>query len=97
VERVIAGPGETIRSGHGHVYVDGHRLAETGWFDPAHGELGTKKITATKVAPGHYFLMGDNRSNVCDSRTFGSVPDSSVVGKVVATIAQDGHPSVHFM
>ncbi len=97
VERVIGGPGQTIRSAGGHVYVDGRRLAETGWFDPANGELGTSRIAPTKIPPGSYFVMGDNRTNTCDSRVFGSIPESSVVGKVVATIARDGHPSVHFM
>jgi signal peptidase I len=97
VERVIGGPGQTIRSSGGHVFVDGRRLVEKGWFDPAHGELGTARIAATKIPQGSYFVMGDNRTNSCDSRMFGSIPESSVVGKVVATIARDGHPSVHFM
>jgi signal peptidase I len=97
VERVIAGPGQTIRSAGGHVYVDGHRLAEKGWFDPRRGEIGTTKIARTKVPAGSYFVLGDNRMNSCDSRVFGAVPDSSVVGKVIATVARDGHPSVHFM
>jgi signal peptidase I len=79
------------------VYVDGHRLAEKGWFDPRRGEIGTTKIARTKVPAGSYFVLGDNRMNSCDSRVFGAVPDSSVVGKVIATVARDGHPSVHFM
>jgi signal peptidase I len=97
VERVVAGPGQTIRSSGGHVFVDGRRLAEKGWFDPAHGEVGTTKIAPTKVPQGSYFVMGDNRTNSCDSRMFGAIPESSVVGKVIATIARDGHPSVHFL
>jgi signal peptidase I len=97
VERVIAGPGQTVRSSGGHVYVDGHRLAEKGWFDRGNGEIGTAKIVRTKVPQGSYFVLGDNRANSCDSRVFGTVPDSSVVGKVIATVARDGHPSVHFM
>jgi signal peptidase I len=97
VERVIAGPGQTVRSSGGHVYVDGHRLAEKGWFDRRNGEIGTTKIARTKVPQGSYFVLGDNRANSCDSRVFGTVPDSSVVGKVIATVARDGHPSVHFM
>jgi signal peptidase I len=97
VERVIAGPGQTVRSAGGHVFVDGHRLAEKGWFDQRNGEIGTTKIARTKVPEGSYFVLGDNRATSCDSRVFGAIPDSSVIGKVIATVARDGHPSVHFM
>ena len=97
VERVIGVPGQTIRSSRGHIEVNGRRLDEKGWYNRSHGELGTTRIARTKIPQGSYFVMGDNRMNSCDSRAFGPIAESSVVGKVVATIARDGHPSVHFM
>jgi signal peptidase I len=96
VERVIGLPGQTIRSNLQTIYVNGHILNEAGWYNPRYGQLGSDPIDRTTVPPGHYFVMADNRTNWCDSRSFGTVPQSSVVGQVVAIALRNGHPHVHF-
>jgi signal peptidase I len=47
------------------------------------GAVLIKRIT--KVVKGRYFLQGDNRAASCDSRVWGTIPKSSLIGRVVAT------------
>jgi len=96
VERVIGMPGETIWSDHQNIYVNGERIAERGWYDAGHGAVSSVQITKTTVPKGDYFVLADNRSNSCDSRSFGPIPGSSTLGKVVAVIARNGTPDLHF-
>ena len=44
----------------------------------------TRTIKPIKIAEGHYFFMGDNRSSSCDSREWGTVPRGNLIGKVFA-------------
>jgi signal peptidase I len=95
VKRVIGLPGERIWSVGDTIYVDGHQLNEPGWWNPPYGHLGPTPIIVTTIPPGQYFVMGDNRTDTCDSRSFGPIRDSSIVGKVVADVLRHGHPHVH--
>jgi signal peptidase I len=82
VKRLIGLPGDTISERHGVIYVDGKRLAEP-YIDPTlrGGESGNWP----RVPSGHYFFLGDDRVHSCDSRVWGTVPRSSLVGPVIAT------------
>ena len=81
VKRVIGLPGEEISSRGNTVLINGRPLAEP-WL-PRHDPLG-QPITPTRIPANRYFVMGDNRANSCDSRDWGLVPRSSIVGRVVA-------------
>jgi signal peptidase I len=89
--RVVALPGETIWSRAGTIFVDGRRLRERGWYDRRSGQVGSTPIRSTTLAPDQYFVMADRRSNACDSRVFGPISRSSVVGKGIAVVGRDGH------
>jgi len=41
--------------------------------------------------------MGDNRTDSCDSRSFGAISGSSIIGDVVTILLRHGHPHVHFL
>lgn len=78
VKRVIGVPGDHLTSKGNTIYVNGKPLDQK-WSH--YTALGTA-IGHVTVPPGEYFMMGDNHSNSCDSRTWGMVPRSSIIGKV---------------
>jgi signal peptidase I len=90
VKRVIGLPGETISlNGHGYVEVNGKRLDET-WLPasvqgvtyPGPPGTGFDLAHPFKIPANHYFVMGDNRTDSCDSRYWGPISGSEIVGKV---------------
>jgi signal peptidase I len=98
VKRVIGLPGETISSGGpsgNTIYINGKPLSEPGWYGTPGLQVGGRPIATTKIPAGDYFVMGDNRSDSCDSRYFGVIPRSSIVGKVVALVWRNGRPTLH--
>ncbi|MGC2486133.1 MAG: signal peptidase I [Acidimicrobiales bacterium] len=83
VKRVIGLPGQTIWSKGNTIYVDGKVLKQP-WTHVA--EIGPKPITKTHITKNHYFMMGDNEPNSCDSRYWGTIPRSSIIGKAFLRI-----------
>src|ERR1700722_2292966 len=93
VKRVIALPGQTIYSSGDRIYVNGRLLAEP--YLPHNDPLGPTIASSQhpyRVPPGEFYVLGDNRADSCDSRFWGPVTGSSIVGKVVLIWWQDGRP-----
>ncbi len=86
VKRLIGLPGDTVREDAGaFIWVDGKRLDEPYVSNAARAQDTQFRSKVWHVPAGSYFMMGDNRGESCDSRVWGTVPRSSLVGPVVAT------------
>jgi signal peptidase I len=93
VKRVIALPGQTIYSQGNDIYVNGQLLAEPylPHVDPLGPPIGSSQHPY-RVPPGEFYVMGDNRAISCDSRYWGPIEGSSIVGKVVLVWWHNNHP-----
>ena len=81
VKRLIVLPGETWRMENGTVYIDGKRLVEP----YIRSERRGNDTRAARTVPNdQYVMMGDNRTQSCDSRTWGPVPRKNLIGEVFA-------------
>lgn len=76
IKRVIGLPGETIEIKNGYVYINGQVLEE-----PYLQQLTFGNVSSRVISPGHVFVLGDNRSASNDSRSFGEVALSNIVGR----------------
>jgi len=89
VKRVIGLPGETISLSGGQVYINGKLLAEP-WLPASEQKVTTPGPSSEpyalqrsfKVPSGDVFVMGDNRTESCDSRYWGPIAKSTIVGQV---------------
>jgi len=80
VKRVIGLPGDTMEIRDGTVYIDGRELIERYVKEPWHGGMAPITLPAD-----YYFVMGDNRNNSADSRSFGPVNEDDIIGKAMAS------------
>ena len=77
VKRVIGLPGDTIEARDGHVYINDRLLSEP--YLPK-GTI-TDDLPRETVPANSYFMMGDNRTESSDSRVFGTIKRSTIIGR----------------
>lgn len=81
IKRVVGLPGETVELREQKIYIDDVELPETYIKEPC--QINRCRDESWELGPNEYFMMGDNRNNSRDSRRFGPVPFSKIVGQVI--------------
>ncbi|MGW8142989.1 MAG: signal peptidase I [Anaerolineales bacterium] len=77
IKRVIGLPGDHLEVRSGEVQINGVRIAEP------YLHSSTRQGGEWTVPPDSLFVMGDNRNNSSDSRSWGFVPMENVIGKAL--------------
>ena len=78
IKRLVGLPGEKVSMRNGYVFIDGVRLEEP-YLPP--GYRGGETGEWARIRSGRYFVLGDNREMSCDSRRWGVVPRSNIIGR----------------
>lgn len=85
IKRIVALPGEQIQIKQGRLWVNDQPLDEP--YLPARRPPDTEPkalgLPKYEVAPGSFFVLGDNRQGSADSRDFGAVREAWIKGKLM--------------
>lgn len=77
IKRIIGVPGDQVQLKEGYVYINGQYIAEP------YVNSETNPDNTWIVPEASLFVMGDNRENSSDSRSWGMVPMENVIGKAL--------------
>ncbi len=80
VKRIIGLPGEHIEYKDNILYVDGKKISDS--RSSSTKDFKLESIGYDTIPKDMYLVLGDNRTNSSDSRTFGLVKKSNIIGKV---------------
>lgn len=88
IKRIIGLPGETIRITENNVMITNKQnpnglIIHENYIKDIDGPLinNGRKVIAVDIPPGQYFVMGDNRQGSSDSREWGFLPTTEIIGR----------------
>jgi signal peptidase I len=85
VKRVIGLPGDRLSIRDGHPVINGKELTNEPYITPCGDSSSCDMPHTIVIPPGEYYMLGDNRGDSDDSRYWGPVPLSWIIGEVFAT------------
>ncbi|MBE7188425.1 signal peptidase I, partial [Jatrophihabitans endophyticus] len=88
IKRVIGVGGDLLVLKHGLVYINGRRIKEP-YINKACPPRSSTPLTGKsrwQIPTDDVFVMGDNRCESEDSRFFGPIPDSSIIGRAFVIV-----------
>jgi len=103
IKRVVGLPGETVQGQDGTVYVCEERCAQPavegrpvteGYVNEnciSRGYGNTSDFEPVTLADHQVWVMGDNRCDSADSRSFGPIEEDTIVGRAFVTVLPFGH------
>ena len=80
IKRVAGLPGDVIEIKQGQLSINDQAVAEP-YLLPEYGDRST--YPTVTVPPNHYYVLGDHRNTSNDSRTWGTVDESFIIGRAV--------------
>ena len=80
IKRVIGLPGETVEIKDGAVFIDGARLEEPYVYD-LQPTTASEEPASWVIPDDEVFVMGDHRAASADSRAFGPIQETTVIGR----------------
>ncbi len=87
IKRVVGLPGEKLVIANGEVKIyntqnpDGYVLDESSYLEPGVKTSGTFGEIEITLADNEYYVLGDNRASSLDSRSFGPIKRTDIIGK----------------
>jgi signal peptidase I len=84
IKRVVGLPGDRLKVERGRVYING-QLQDEPFINPSANCPICNEPKEITIPPEHFFMMGDNRGASADSREWGPIPKSSIIGNAFFT------------
>jgi signal peptidase I len=82
IKRLIGLPGEWIQASRGHVQIcKGPAGQRCRTLNEPYVSSTQADFSPVHIAAGHYFMMGDNRADSDDSRSWGTITKSQMIGR----------------